>query len=99
MQIPIEHAKKATRHLKRSDPVMRELISRVGPFQLRLERNRFWVLARSIISQQVSASAARAIRDRVQSLFESGSISADRLRDLNQNQPRPAPLSAPKASS
>jgi DNA-3-methyladenine glycosylase II len=98
MQIPVEHAKKATRHLKRSDPVMRELIGHVGPFQLRLERNRFWVLARSIISQQVSATAARAIRARVQSLFESGIVSADRLLDLSENQLRSAGLSAPKVS-
>jgi DNA-3-methyladenine glycosylase II len=98
MRIPVEHATKATRHLKRADPVMRALIGQVGRFELRLERNRFWMLVRSIISQQVSTAAARAIRGRFQSLFESGIVSADRLLDLSQSQLRGAGLSRLKVA-
>ena len=46
---------KAVRHLQKSDPVMGRLIEQVGPFTLRLERDRFHLLVRSIISQQISA--------------------------------------------
>ena len=60
--------RKARRHLRAADPVMREVIDAVGPFTLRLERDRFAMLVRSIISQQISTSAARSIRRRLQEL-------------------------------
>jgi DNA-3-methyladenine glycosylase II len=47
---------------------MRAVIDAVGPFTLRLERDRFGMLVRSIISQQISTSAARSIRRRLQEL-------------------------------
>jgi DNA-3-methyladenine glycosylase II len=59
---------KARRHLRAADPVMRAVIDAVGPFMLRLERDRFAMLVRSIISQQISTSAARSIRRRLQEL-------------------------------
>jgi DNA-3-methyladenine glycosylase II len=59
---------KARRHLRAADPVMRSVIDAVGPFTLRLERDRFAMLVRSIISQQISTSAARSIRRRLQEL-------------------------------
>ena len=59
---------KARRHLRAADPVMRAVIDAVGPFTLRLERDRFGMLVRSIISQQISTSAARSIRRRLQEL-------------------------------
>ena len=98
MRIPAEHTTAATRHLKRSDPIMRQLIGTVGPFQLRLERNRFWMLVRSIIGQQLSTGAARTIRGRVESLFESGIVSADALFRIPERQLRSAGLSAAKVS-
>lgn len=52
-------------HLQRADPVMRQLIPMVGPCILRLRRGRFQMLASSIISQQISTSAASSIRKRV----------------------------------
>ena len=47
---------------------MKAMIDAVGPFTLRLERDRFGMLVRSIISQQISTSAARSIRRRLQEL-------------------------------
>jgi len=35
----------ALRHLRRADPVMREVIRRAGPFQLKLRRDRFYSLS------------------------------------------------------
>jgi 3-methyladenine DNA glycosylase/8-oxoguanine DNA glycosylase len=55
----------ALAHICASDATMRRLIDAVGPFTLRLERRRrFSVLARAVISQQVSTAAARTIRER-----------------------------------
>ena len=59
---------KARCHLRAADPVMKTVIDAVGPFTLRLERDRFGMLVRSIISQQISTSAARSIRRRLQEL-------------------------------
>jgi DNA-3-methyladenine glycosylase II len=96
--IPLEHAKSAARHLRRSDPIMRGLIEQIGPFQLKLERNRFWMLVRSIISQQLSTSAARTIRGRIEVLHGLGRITAERFRELSATQLRAAGLSTQKAA-
>jgi DNA-3-methyladenine glycosylase II len=55
----------ATRHLRRRDPVLRSVIKRVGPVTVKLEKNRFQALVRSIIAQQISGKAARAIGQRL----------------------------------
>ncbi len=65
--------KLAMRHLRNVDPVMRRVIDHVGACTLRSERDRFWMLVRSILSQQISTAAARTVRDRVVSLVESRS--------------------------
>jgi len=62
MRIPADKISAAFRHYRKSDPAMAALIDRVGPFTLRLHRDRFDLLVRSIISQQISTKAARAIR-------------------------------------
>jgi 3-methyladenine DNA glycosylase/8-oxoguanine DNA glycosylase len=50
---------KARRHLQAADPVMRVVIDAVGPFTLRLERDRFGMLVRSIISQQITVAVSQ----------------------------------------
>jgi DNA-3-methyladenine glycosylase II len=52
---------KAQRHLKRHDPILKRLITTVGPCVLPLRPNRFEVLVRSILSQQISNKAAISI--------------------------------------
>ena len=56
---------KAQRHLSRRDKVLKGLIGRVGPCTLIHNPNGFAILARSIISQQISTKAARAIGGRL----------------------------------
>ncbi len=63
--VPAGDMRRAVRHLGRVDPVMADLIRRVGPLQLKLRRGRFQTLVRSIIGQQISTSAARAINERI----------------------------------
>jgi DNA-3-methyladenine glycosylase II len=63
---------------------MADVIRRVGECQLKRRGGRFDVLARSILSQQISVQAARTIRRRLQRLLPGGRISAvgiDRLSD------------------
>jgi len=57
----------ALAHLRKADPVMAALISRVGPFALALHptRNLFGALLRSIVYQQLHGRAAETIYRRV----------------------------------
>ncbi|HND53626.1 MAG TPA: hypothetical protein PLV92_14555, partial [Pirellulaceae bacterium] len=59
---------RACQHLRKSDPVLRAVIDAVGPFTLKFDRDRFGMLVRSIIAQQISGAAARTIRGRVEQL-------------------------------
>src|SRR5579864_3348946 len=56
---------KAQRHLARRDSVLKGLIARIGPCTLRHDPDGFSVLTRSIIAQQISTKAARAIAGRL----------------------------------
>ena len=87
---------KARRHLRAADPVMKEVIDAVGPFTLRLERDRFGMLVRFIISQQISTSAARSIRRRLQELAPD--MKAATLSQFTVDQLRSVGLSPQKAS-
>jgi DNA-3-methyladenine glycosylase II len=57
--------KEATLHLKSADPILAEIIERVGPYQLTLREPTFETLARSIAFQQLSGKAARTIFERL----------------------------------
>ena len=89
---------KARRHLRAADPVMKAVIDAVGPFTLRLERDRFGMLVRSIISQQISTSAARSIRRRLQELAGPEGLKAANLAQFTVDQLRSVGLSPQKAS-
>jgi DNA-3-methyladenine glycosylase II len=90
--------RKARRHLRAADPVMRAIIEAVGPFTLRLERDRFGMLVRSIISQQISTGAARSIRRRLQELAAPEGLSPAKLARFTGDQLRSVGLSPQKAS-
>jgi 3-methyladenine DNA glycosylase/8-oxoguanine DNA glycosylase len=45
----------AIRHLKSADPLISDLIDRARPFTLKLDRNRFGMLVRSILSQTIAS--------------------------------------------
>jgi DNA-3-methyladenine glycosylase II len=90
--------RKARRHLRAADPVMKSIIDAVGPFTLRPERDRFGILAQSIISQQISGSAARSIRKRVLELAGPNGLTAANLAQFTVEQLRSVGLSPQKAS-
>ena len=60
---------KAVWHLKRHDPILRDTIRRIGPCDYSPSRLRYRLLVGSIISQQISTSAARSIKKRFNALF------------------------------
>jgi DNA-3-methyladenine glycosylase II len=88
----------AIRHLRRVDRRMREVIDAVGPCTLKPRRDRFAMLARSIIAQQISVAAARTINARVVELVSPGRLSADALMAVSPRQLRAAGVSQQKAS-
>ena len=88
-----------TAHIIAADPVMRRLARTCPPLTaLRLETNRFAALAQSILSQQISVHAARAIRARLLKLTEPEGLSPTNIQRLRPAQLRAAGISATKAS-
>ena len=59
---------RAERHLKKADPLLAQVIKRVGPCEMRYEPDAWRALSSSIIGQQISTHAARAIRGRFAAL-------------------------------
>jgi DNA-3-methyladenine glycosylase II len=57
--------RKAIVHLKKTDPVLRAIIERVGPYRIRFRQPVFETLVRSIIFQQLSGKAASTIYNRL----------------------------------
>ena len=51
----------ARRHLTRRDPVLREILRKIGPCTLRRRRDYFIFLCRSIYSQQISTAVAASL--------------------------------------
>jgi len=85
-------------HFRRNDLILHAVAKRVGPCQLKPNRDRFGMLVRSIISQQISVGAARAIRSRLENLIGDRGICPETLAVLSDQQLRSAGLSSQKAS-
>jgi DNA-3-methyladenine glycosylase II len=98
MKLTPNDIQSARRHLRAADPVMAAMIDAVGPFTLRFDPDRFGLLVRSIISQQISTSAARAIRKRLMELVGSDGLTPGNLARLTTDQLRSVGLSLQKAS-
>lgn len=86
------------KHLRAADPIMRNLIERIGPFRLRTQPNRFRSLVRAIIAQQISGSAARSIHQRLQRHLAPRRITAKNLAGLTTPQMRAVGLSPQKSA-
>ncbi|MBI4663562.1 MAG: DNA-3-methyladenine glycosylase 2 family protein [Verrucomicrobia bacterium] len=98
MSFPPAQIECGLRHLRAADPIMSELIERVGPFRLRVQRNRFQSLVRSIIAQQISGHAARSIHRRLQRHLAPRRVTPENLARLTPVQMRSAGLSPQKAA-
>ena len=85
------------RHFRRVDPILAKVIKQVGPVTLKPERDRFKMLVRSILSQQISVGAARAIRLRLESNLQPGGIRPEAIASLTVDQLRAIGVSRQKA--
>jgi len=94
------HHRKAIAHLKRVDPVMAEVIARVGKCTLgvRSEGTHFDALIRSIVYQQLSGKAAATIHGRVVAMIGEGEPAAGKVLATSHELLRSAGLSNQKAS-
>ena len=88
----------ASQHLSTVDPVIADLIKRVGLFTLKPEKNRFQVLVRSILSQQISVSAARSIRKKLELKLKPKRISPQSMIGLSLDDLREIGCSRQKGS-
>lgn len=87
----------AERHLRRRDPVLRQVIRQVGPCTYPLRRDRFGSLARSIVYQQISGAAASTILGRLMAALPGGKLEPARLAAFTPEQFRLAGISKQKA--
>jgi DNA-3-methyladenine glycosylase II len=85
-------------HLRSADAVLASVIEQAGPFGLKPRRHRFESLARSILSQQISTSAAESIKRRLFKLLAPGKLTAENLRRFTPAELRVAGISPQKAS-
>lgn len=85
----------AVAHLMAVDSRWRPIIDRIGPCALRPNRDRFGMLVRAIIAQQISSKAAQSIERRVRAL--SGDVHrAERLLEAGESGLRAAGVSPQK---
>ena len=87
----------AVRHLRRQDPIMKEVIRRAGPFTMRPHRNRFRALVFSILGQQISGKAAASIRGRLVEHLKPEEISPETIGRLTPETLRSLGISGQKA--
>src|SRR5438445_3994835 len=85
-------------HFRRQEPILHDVIRRIGPYRLNPNRDRFGMLVRSIISQQISVGAARAIRGRLELLLGQAGIKPEPIARLRIDRLRSVGLSPQKAS-
>ena len=92
--------RKSINHLKRVDPVLAQIIEKVGPCRLRAvsEGTHFHALTRSIVFQQLSGKAAATILSRVVSLFPENEPTAVGVMRITDERFRSAGLSRQKIS-
>jgi DNA-3-methyladenine glycosylase II len=88
---------KAVLHLKKSDPVMRAIIERVGPCRMEFDEPQFHSLAESIVYQQLNGKAAVTIFRRFAALA-GDPLTPEGILKLTPEQMRAVGLSKQKSS-
>lgn len=86
----------AAKHLRRRCPVMRRVVDAVGPCTMKIRRDRFGMLARSILFQQISGHAANAIQAKLLTRLPEGKLTAAGLAALSDEGYRASGVSGQK---
>jgi DNA-3-methyladenine glycosylase II len=89
--------RKAVAHLKKSDPVMRAIIERIGPCRMRYRPPELHSLAESIVYQQLNGNAAATIFKRFAALAGEP-LTPEGILKLTDEQMRGAGLSKQKSA-
>ena len=98
MSLSPDHVARALRHLRKSDPVLADVIRRVGPFQLESRRGRFQSLVRSILAQQISTAVARSMLRKLEARLLPSRLTPLSLGQLSFDDLRAIGLSRQKAA-
>jgi len=88
----------ARKHLLRADPVMRDIVKRVGPLEIEVRGKPYEALLRSILYQQLAGPAAAAIERRFLALFDGRIPAPAQLAVTTDEALRTAGVSRQKAS-
>src|ERR1700685_3404132 len=89
--------RKALTHLKKSDPILRAIIKRIGPCRMRIRPPEFHSLAESIVYQQLNGKAAIVIFKRFTALAGEP-LTPEGILKLSDEQMRSAGLSKQKSA-
>jgi DNA-3-methyladenine glycosylase II len=89
--------KKAISHLKRSDPVLAEIIGRVGEYSIQFREPDFETLVKSIVSQQLSGRVASVIFGRLADAVD-GKMTPASILKLRPSRMRKLGLSGSKTA-
>jgi DNA-3-methyladenine glycosylase II len=87
----------AIHHLKRSDPILSEIIERVGDYAIRFREPDFETLVKSIVYQQLSGRVANVIFERL-SKGAGGKITPGNILKLRPSRMRTLGLSTQKTA-
>jgi DNA-3-methyladenine glycosylase II len=88
--------RKAQRHLSRHDPLLGQLIKRIGPCTLQPGGEAFPLLVRAIISQMLSTKAALTITARLEAALRPGGFTPSAVAAASEEILRGAGLSGAK---
>jgi len=88
--------RKAVNHLKKSDPVIRAIIERVGPYKIEYRAPIFQTLVRSIVYQQLHGKAALTIFNRLKEAAKDDPMTAESILRLRPAKMRTLGLSPQK---
>lgn len=89
--------RKALNHLKKSDPILRAIVERIGPCRMQFSPPEFHSLAEAIVYQQLNGKAAEAIFNRFAALA-GAPLTPEGILKLSNEQMRGAGLSKQKTS-
>jgi 3-methyladenine DNA glycosylase/8-oxoguanine DNA glycosylase len=89
--------RKAVTHLKKSDPVMRAIIERIGPCRMQFSPPEFHSLAEAIVYQQLNGKAAATIFQRFAALAGEP-LTPEGILKVSDEQMRSAGLSKQKSA-
>jgi DNA-3-methyladenine glycosylase II len=89
--------RKAVNHLKKSDPILRAIIERVGPCRMEFGEPEFSAVAESIVYQQLNGKAAATIFERFAALA-GDPLTPEGILKLSDEQLRGVGLSKQKSA-